>query len=178
VAPALPELSILGKITSGPPRFVGPKLDYDCLVVDAYATGHFLALLRAPSGMAEAVRFGPMGEQCRAIKQVICDPKICNYWVVSIAEELPVTEALELSAGIEKIVGLKPKQILNRWLSFDSNKTEGSVDFLNYLQRIEKQQVSAISELTGYPVKKLPQVFEVDAWKVVEALSNQLGAQQ
>src|SRR5690606_4499899 len=50
VAPALTELAILGKITSHPRRH-GPPLPYDCLVIDAYATGHFLALLDAPAGM-------------------------------------------------------------------------------------------------------------------------------
>ncbi|RYZ75924.1 MAG: arsenical pump-driving ATPase, partial [Proteobacteria bacterium] len=44
VAPALPELAIMGKATSGP-RNHGPKLPYDCIVIDAFATGHFLALM-------------------------------------------------------------------------------------------------------------------------------------
>ncbi|MBV2169811.1 MAG: AAA family ATPase, partial [Bdellovibrio sp.] len=70
VAPALPELAIMGKVTSGP-RKHGPALPFDCLVVDAFATGHFVALLEAPKGMAQAVQFGPMGEQSRSIDACI-----------------------------------------------------------------------------------------------------------
>ena len=47
-APALAELSILGKVTSGPPRNVGPKMPFDVVVVDGFASGHFAALLKAP----------------------------------------------------------------------------------------------------------------------------------
>jgi anion-transporting ArsA/GET3 family ATPase len=65
-APALRELALLGKVTSGARR-IGPSLPYDELVIDAYATGHFRALWRAPIGLAEAIPFGPMGEQSRSI---------------------------------------------------------------------------------------------------------------
>lgn len=136
VAPALPELSILGKITSGPPRFVGPPLDYDCLVVDAYATGHFMALIKAPQGMAEAVKFGPMGEQSRSIDAVIRDPSICKYVVVSLPEELPVIEALELSQGIQKQVKLKPIQVLNKIISGLSTAKSGSEEFISFARWI------------------------------------------
>src|SRR5579871_1944838 len=48
-APAVAELSILGKLTS---EIRGVfKQEYDLHVVDCYSTGHALALLRAPAGM-------------------------------------------------------------------------------------------------------------------------------
>jgi anion-transporting ArsA/GET3 family ATPase len=57
-APALRELALLGKITSGV-RHVGPALTYDEIVVDAYATGHFRALWRAPIGWPKPSPLGP-----------------------------------------------------------------------------------------------------------------------
>ncbi|MCB0355718.1 MAG: P-loop NTPase, partial [Bdellovibrionales bacterium] len=44
-APALHELAILGKLTSGP-RKIGPELRYDRIVLDGFSSGHFLSLLR------------------------------------------------------------------------------------------------------------------------------------
>ena len=115
VAPALSELAILGKITSHP-RKVGPPLPYDCLVVDAFATGHFLALIQAPHGMAEAIRFGPMGDQSRSIERVLKDEEQCSYYIVSFPEELPVVEGMELWDGIRKILGVTPIHLFNRYL--------------------------------------------------------------
>lgn len=117
VAPGLAELAMLGKITSGPPRNVGPKMPYDTLVVDAFASGHFLAMLRAPLGFAEAIRRGPMGEQSRAIIEVLRDSKICQYHFVTLPEELPVQETQELITDFRKIVLTPPKIWLNRWLA-------------------------------------------------------------
>jgi anion-transporting ArsA/GET3 family ATPase len=175
VAPGLPEISILGKITSGPPRNVGPRLDYDCLVVDAYATGHFLALIRAPQGMAQTVSFGPMGEQSRAIDAVISDGAITKYVVVSIPEELPVTEALELSEKIEKQVRLRPLQVLNRQLA--PADEGGSAEFIQAMKTQQQQQSQALQRLQGFQVIALPFVLENQSWKVVEALAQEFERQ-
>jgi anion-transporting ArsA/GET3 family ATPase len=171
VAPGLPEISILGKITSGPPRFVGPPLPYDCLVIDAYATGHFLALIRAPLGMVEAVSFGPMGEQSRAIQSVISDPTTAKYVVVSVPEELPVIEALELSTNIEKQVQIRPLQILNRCLKSELSAQGGTKEFQLAMKTQQEHEQRALQRLKNYQVKELPFVIENQAWKVVEALA-------
>jgi anion-transporting ArsA/GET3 family ATPase len=117
VAPGLSELSMLGKITSGPPRNVGPKLPYDKMVIDAFASGHFLALLRAPLGFAEAVRYGPMGKESREIVEILRDPAICSYTFVTLPEELPVQETLELAESFKALIPNVPPTIcLNRWM--------------------------------------------------------------
>lgn len=115
VAPALPELAIMGKATSGP-RHHGPPLPFDCLVVDCYATGHFMALMGAAEGMAKAVKVGPMGEQSRSIDKVLRDPAICHYHIVGLPEELPVKESEELYEELQKHFGVKAHIILNKML--------------------------------------------------------------
>lgn len=116
VAPGLSELAIIGKITSGPPRHVGPKIPYDVLVIDAYSSGHFLALLNAPLGFAKAIRFGPMAEQTEGILSVLRDPEICEYNFVTLAEALPLQETQELLAKFRESIPVEPKIVLNRWL--------------------------------------------------------------
>tara|TARA_Y100001935_G_scaffold246916_1_gene242119 strand:+ start:1249 stop:2100 length:852 start_codon:yes stop_codon:yes gene_type:complete len=112
-APGLKELALTGKITSRE-RKIGPELPYDDLVIDAYSTGHFLALLSAPLAMAKAISIGPMGAQSRSVHQVLSS-EVCEYLVVVNPEELPLTEGEELAAGIDAQVGRSAKWVKNRW---------------------------------------------------------------
>lgn len=112
-APALKELAISGKLSSGP-RKVGPEMPYDDIVLDAYATGHFKALMNASVGMSEAIGFGPMGEQSRDISEVLSRSDITEVYIVALPEELPVKESLELSQFLKSQFGLRAKIILNK----------------------------------------------------------------
>lgn len=184
VAPALSELSIAGKITSHP-RKAGPPLDYDCLVIDAFATGHFLALIQAAHGMAQAVRFGPMGEQSKQIDQILRDPKQTSYYIVSIPEEMPVHEAIELSAQIKKHTGQQSTHIYNRTLpttvsadfEIASNESQQLQQFTKYLQnKLSNQQnlKQLLQENTVSPLVELPWIFEAKGAQVVTGLCQAL----
>jgi anion-transporting ArsA/GET3 family ATPase len=172
VAPALPELAILGKVTSGPPRYVGPTLPYDCLVVDAYATGHFLALLRAPKGLAEAVKYGPMGEQSRSIDRVIRDPEVCSYYVVTLPEEMPVLEALELSSSLKQEFEIEAIQILNK--TFPTSDDQGSTPFEACLKEMNQRRQQALHLLRGHKTFEVPFEFENRPWKLIEKLAERM----
>jgi anion-transporting ArsA/GET3 family ATPase len=183
IAPGLAELAIMGKATSHP-RKVGPVLNYDCLVIDAFATGHFLALLRAPQGMAEAISFGPMGEQSRSIIRVLKDPDQVQYCVVSIPEDLPIQEALELSQSIKTLTGIQPQQILNKYwkISIDilrqAPNDEKLSQFQNYLKstfdRQEKLEKILNSQSGSSPAHQLPFVFSADPWEIISNLAKDL----
>ena len=112
-APALSELSLLGKITSGVREF-GPPLDYDEIVVDAYSTGHCKALINAPKGIGNVFSKGPVGRESRAIAKVISDPATCSLYLVSISEEMSVVEAIETYRDFKKEWGVEAKVILNK----------------------------------------------------------------
>ncbi|MFN7727632.1 MAG: ArsA family ATPase [Bdellovibrio sp.] len=177
VAPALPELAIMGKVTSGPPRNVGPKLDYDCLVVDAFATGHFLALLRAPLGMIEAVRVGPMAEQSKGILKILKDPHITHYHLVCLPEELPVQESMELDRDIQSLVGIKPQLWLNKFIDYPpSLSADGPAYERDFL--LKQQRQIAIEKLIEAQFagrwQRLPFVFEPDENKIVADLAKGL----
>lgn len=175
VAPGLTELAILGKITSGPPRNVGPKMDYDCIVVDAFASGHFLALLRAPLGFSEAIQFGPMGAQTRGILDVLKNPEICEYHFVTLPEELPIQETLELSHEFQNLNPIKPKIVLNYWLNVGVNLEELSQskdEFSSEISHRLKRQQQAEMVFSSYQKQIAPWIFESDFTKVTEALAH------
>ena len=180
IAPGVSELSILGKITSGH-RKVGPPLDYEVVVVDAFATGHFLAMLRAPHGMAQAIKFGPMGEQSRSIEAVLQNPAISEYLVVSIPEELPVIEALELSKGIHAVTGIMPKHLFNKALHlssavFNEHPQEPALQkFQKQLAKKNEDELKLEQDLKNQAmVSRLPFVSSLDPWTVVNKLAEAL----
>ncbi len=184
VAPALPELAIMGKITSGP-RKHGPPLPYDVLVVDAYATGHFLALMEAPHGMANAVKVGPMGEQSRSIEATLKNEKLCQYHVVSLPEELPMKEAAELVERLKKEFGVHPNLILNKILQIPVSAAEvkkaaqDKGDLGQFAEYLEEQiQRQSRSEAEAKKITKdwqeVPLYFESDPWKLVGKMSEAL----
>lgn len=185
IAPALQELALVGKITSGH-RQIGPPLNYEVIVVDAYATGHMMALLRAPRGLAETIKFGPMGEQSRSIQKVLQDPNVCQYRIVSLPEELPVVESLELSEQMEKELGIRPRLICNKLLrsglreedlnqiAKDTHSTMAS--FAETVSALERRQQKYIGQLKKKDpdLCELAFVLESDPWKVLKELRQSL----
>lgn len=184
IAPALPELAIMGKVTSGP-RKHGPPLPYDCVVVDAFATGHFMALMEAPKGMAQAVPMGPMGEQSRSIDAVLRNQAISHYHVVSLPEDLPMKESAELIERLKNEFSLKADLFLNKVLQVEipsadlkDLKTSGTdlALFAEYVDHhLEKQkqaQESIRSEVQS--IKKIPQFYEADPWTLIEKIARAL----
>jgi anion-transporting ArsA/GET3 family ATPase len=185
VAPALPELAIMGKATSGP-RHHGPKLPYDCLVIDCFATGHFMALMGAAAGMAEAVKFGPMGEQSRSIDEMLRNQEFCHYYLVSLPEELPVRETEELYEYLKRKFGIKADIILNKCLTeqippaqFQAASKSSSKEFRafaeDYKVNFEIQtELRKRLESLDHKIECLPQVWSTKTKEILNALAEGL----
>ena len=75
---------------------------YDLTVVDAPASGHGVALLRTPRTFAQIARVGPVASQAGAIAQTICDRDFTAIVAVATAEDLVVTETLELDEALQR----------------------------------------------------------------------------
>lgn len=185
VAPGLNEIAILGKITSGI-RKVGPSLDYDLIVVDCYATGHALALLEAPRGLMEAVRFGPMGTQSREIDAVIRDPELTAFWVVTILEEMPVVETLEFLEVLKEDFGIHCEVIINKVLQHPLTAKEleklseegvhGLDEFARYLAMVSARQSHFLGELkkAKVPLRKIPLILTTDTDRLLKEAEEAL----
>lgn len=184
VAPGLPELAILGKVTSGP-RKHGPPLPFDAIVVDSFATGHFKALLEAPKGMSQAVQFGPMGEQSRSIDRCIRDKELTHYHIVTLPEELPLKEAAELSADLKQEFDIEAELVLNKMLEVPVAQTDidqvakkktDLADFALYLQQhLQRQdEMKEQAENSFADIKSVPLIFETDSWKLVELIAERI----
>lgn len=178
-APALREMALLGKLTSGTRR-IGPSLPYDELVVDAYATGHFRALWRAPIGLAAAIPFGPMGEQSRAIVETLRNEDRTRFYVAMIPEELPVSEGLELARDIQSEMLQKPKLLFNRQLSVPLKESEVAQfrghEFAEYLLVLLERQKRLLlqAEKSGWQLNTLPWLFTSNMQEKIRLLAASL----
>jgi anion-transporting ArsA/GET3 family ATPase len=106
--PGMRELLTIGQVWELARQERGPRggRPYDLVVLDAPATGHGLAMLQAPRTFASVARVGPVAKQGRAIASFLSDPRSTAVVAVSTAEEMPVTETLELRAQLREQLGL------------------------------------------------------------------------
>ena len=90
---------------------------FDQVIVDLPASGHTLALTQLPERMARLLKRGSLVDALREGVQKIADPEYAALWVVTLPEELPVSEALELERAL-RVDGVPPTGvIMNRALS-------------------------------------------------------------
>jgi len=99
--PGIREVLVLGKI-----KQIANESDADIILVDAPATGHAVTLLTSAAGVAGVARAGPVRRQADEVVQLLSDPDRCQVVIVTIPEELPVTEAIEAAFLVEDRAGV------------------------------------------------------------------------
>lgn len=177
VAPGLHELALLGKMTSSP-RKHGPPMNHTQIVIDSFSTGHFLSLLRAPAALNEAIPFGPMGEQSKGIDSCIRNPEFTEVHVVTIAEELPITESIELCLQLKKEFGINPKMYLNKISGITPDDLIGLTnEGTSSLGDILRAENAARSELKKANIEftELPLIASLDVSTIIKKLVDRIG---
>ena len=112
-APGLKEMAILGhalRLVRGDMGSGVPPLD--TVVLDAPATGHGVYLLTASRLYAEAIGEGPFADLAREVADFTADAAACGVVVVTLAEEMPVQEALELRESLIERFGREPELLV------------------------------------------------------------------
>ena len=112
--PGMRELLTIGKAweLAQDTRRVAGAQPYDLTIVDAPATGHALAALRAPATFAGIARVGPIAHQGSTIDATLRDPEQTAAVVVALPEEMPVTETLALRDGLREAIGQEPAAVV------------------------------------------------------------------
>jgi anion-transporting ArsA/GET3 family ATPase len=107
-APGVDELVTIGKVwdLAQLERRVGGTRPYDLAIVDSPATGHGVALLRAPRTYAQIARVGPIAKQARSIHNFLANSRTTGVLAVALPEEMPVNETIDLRAGLRSEMGM------------------------------------------------------------------------
>jgi anion-transporting ArsA/GET3 family ATPase len=105
--PALEQYSMLGKawfhttekLADGRPK-------YDTVIFDGPATGHLINMLRIPQVILDTVPSGPLIRDAEKAQQLLSDARRAMMWIVTLAEEMPVSETLDLHRAATQELGI------------------------------------------------------------------------
>src|SRR6516164_1933374 len=100
--PGIRDVLVLGKVKQLERAEVA-----DLIVVDAPATGHAVTFLTSARGMVDAARGGPLRTQAEGVVELLSDPARCRVLLVTVPEELPVSETIETAYTLEDNAGVQ-----------------------------------------------------------------------
>lgn len=117
--PSLQELVLLGKILFHAQQTEPDgRLRFDHVIVDAPATGHALTFLSVPRVLVQTVPSGAMSAEAEKMRAVLEDPTRAAAVLVSLPEEMPVNETIELRQALDARVGLRTEgAVLNAFVA-------------------------------------------------------------
>ncbi|MFL5270872.1 MAG: ArsA family ATPase [Anaeromyxobacteraceae bacterium] len=104
--PSLAELVMLGKILHEVRVEERGRRRWDLVVLDAPATGHAVQLLRTPAALLDTVPPGPLRRDAEWMHALLVDPATTALSIVTLPEEMPVNEAIDLDAQVRGILGM------------------------------------------------------------------------
>ncbi|MEI8237803.1 MAG: hypothetical protein WCI22_00140, partial [Actinomycetota bacterium] len=78
----------------------------DLIIVDAPPAGHAAPFLRSASALQAAVASGPVRDQADEVAALLADHRRCQCVMVTLPEETPVNEVVELAYDLEEDLGL------------------------------------------------------------------------
>lgn len=161
--PSLGEFTMLGKAwyhamerrPDGRPRF-------DQVIIDAPATGHALTFLSGARAVADTVPSGPMKAEAERMAELIEDEKRACFHLVTLPEEMPVSEARELFLAARDRVRMSPGlSIMNRMRARMFSAEEA-----NIVSRLEEAGEEVLSPYTSAALREIRRHAAQDGYRM------------
>ena len=122
-APGVKEILAVGKLC-----YEVRERNYDLVIVDAEASGHIVSQIGAPRVIRDLVQVGLVRDQTQWMLDILDDPTRTGVAIVTTAEEMPVTETIELLDRLTRDTGAHPSAIIaNRVLPALFNRREQAI---------------------------------------------------
>jgi len=193
--PGIRDVLVLGKV-----KQLERDRAADLIVVDAPATGHAVTFLTSAGGLLDAARGGPVRAQAADVVELLSDPSRCRVLLVTLAEEMPVSETVEAAYQLEDRAGVQlGPVIVNAWddapaalatpasqaaLAAGVDLPGDLVDVLETARRfrlhrceLAGEQVARLARELPLPQLRLPRVYsEAVGPEQLEVLSDALAA--
>jgi anion-transporting ArsA/GET3 family ATPase len=110
--PGMQEWSMLGKAWwHTTEKLPDGSFKYDVVLLDAPATGHGLDMLRVPKVILEVVPPGLLRRDAERAMALLQDPQTCAVVLVTVPEEMPTTETVELARALTQL-GLPVQRVV------------------------------------------------------------------
>jgi anion-transporting ArsA/GET3 family ATPase len=184
------ELVTMGKVWDlAQPQRRTKGARFDTVIMDAPATGHALALLRAPRTYATVARVGPVARQATQIDAFLRDRAATGVLSVALPEEMPVNETVDLERRLGDDLGMHVDQIvanavlpqrftateLRRLREVRENTAVRAALAEHHRASGQQEQLERLSAEARAPVTTLPYLFEPEPRRrEVELLSDRL----
>jgi anion-transporting ArsA/GET3 family ATPase len=124
-APGVRELTTVGKVWELAQQHRRTHADpYDLVIMDGPASGHGLAMLRAPRTFGEIARVGPIRRRAEMIHDFLGDPARTGVVSVALPQEMPVNETLEFRVKLQQEMGMGTDVVVVNSLLPDRFTTE------------------------------------------------------
>jgi len=149
---------------------VDGKPENELVLIDMPATGHTLSLTGLPELLLKLVPRGPIAAALREGQSYLNDPKLGAAWVVAIPETLPVSECLELLAGLHKTGMPAGGVLMNRvpadpFTASERVALQSSMDRVNPLGAegfrrpvLAQREIARLKVGTKLPIFELPEL--------------------
>ncbi len=159
--PGLKELATIGKVWYLCER-AGLKDEsrrYDLVILDAPSTGHGIPVLKLPETAIEAIKVGPVVSEARKVQTFLSDRARCSLNLVTIPEEMPVSETIEFYHKAQKELDIGMEHLfINMVLPQpgEMNKRNNATAFqgiksvLDYFERRRESQNHYIEKLRAW----------------------------
>lgn len=165
-APGVEEMALIGKI------YYLTQERWDTVIVDTPATGHGLYLFKIPKVFMELTQKGPLAEQSEKIYSALTEKKQTAIHLVTLAEELPVQETIELFTEIKKLKLPMGNLFLNKKLDEIENdekpplnpsllhKIEQTLLHYQTRQRLQQGYQERLEKTISKKAFSIPWIFE------------------
>lgn len=178
--PGIRDILVLGKV-----KQLERDTDVDLVILDAPAAGHAISFLQSASGLADAVRLGPINNQAKAVLELLGDPERCQVVLVTLPEETPVNELVDTAYQLEDRVGvsLGPVVVNGCYPAIDGLTADpeeaaqeagtslrpgeaaslaAAAEFRLERSALQAHQVERLAEALPLPQLRLPYVFDAE----------------
>ena len=181
--PSLQELVILGKILFHlQERLPDGRYRWDRVVMDAPATGHALSFLSVPQVLLDTVPSGPLAREAEKMRDLLVDPSVTAALLVSLPEEMPINETIELHRALSSQVRMNSVAVVlnmfieDRFQPGDENLVPPSLrPIVGFHQTREDLSAAARDRLErelALPVMPVPRLYEP---RISRAMIEQVG---
>lgn len=178
--PGIRDILVLGKV-----KQLERNRAADLLVLDAPAAGHAISFLQSASGLADAVRLGPIHSQAREVLELLGDPERCQVVLVTLPEETPVNELVDTAYQLEDRVGVSLGPVVVNGCyrplpGLDTDPVQAAeaagtslrkgeaaelaraAEFRQQRIRLQAEQIDRLNESLPLPQLRLPFLFDAE----------------
>ena len=186
--PSLQELVMLGKILFHL-KETRPDggLRFERIIIDAPSTGHAITFFSVPRVILDTVPPGALATDAKWMRECLIDPKVTAAVLVSLPEEMPINETIELDAALKNRVQIQPQAVVlngfipSRFSPADLEQLPaGELRDLAHAHQARAQlSLSATDRLKalGHPFVVIPRLFKPTFGRAaIEEVARYLGA--